>query len=55
LPRVLSTQETGVVVRPGDCFDIASGGGGGWGDPAARSAAARADDLESGFVSGCGS
>jgi N-methylhydantoinase B len=54
-PRVISTKETGIVVSPGDCFEIASGGGGGWGDPAARSAAARANDFESGFVSGGGS
>jgi N-methylhydantoinase B len=47
---VIRTKETGIEVRPGDRFEIASGGGG-WGDPAARSAAARADDVESGFVS----
>jgi N-methylhydantoinase B len=50
-PRVIRTKETGIEVRPGDRFEIASGGGGGWGDPAARSADARADDVESGFVS----
>ena len=54
-PRVIRTKETGIEVRPGDRFEIASGGGGGWGDPAARSAAARADDVESGFVSASGS
>ena len=35
-PRVISTKETGIMIRPGDRFEIASGGGGGWGDPAAR-------------------
>ena len=50
-PRVIRTKETGIEVRPGDRFEIASGGGGGWGAPAARSAAARADDVENGFVS----
>ena len=50
-PRVIRTKETGIEVRPGDRFEIASAGGGGWGDPAARSAAARADDVENGFVS----
>src|SRR5262249_6812611 len=50
-PRVIRTNETGIEVRPGDRFEVASGGGGGWGDPAARSAAARAEDVASGFVS----
>jgi len=54
-PRVIGTKETGIVVRPGDRFEIASGGGGGWGDPTGRGAAARASDVESGFVSGHGS
>jgi len=52
---VIGTKETGIVVRPGDRFEIASGGGGGWGDPAARSAAAHASDFDSGFVSRRGS
>jgi N-methylhydantoinase B len=52
---VIRTKETGIEVRPGDHFEIASGGGGGWGDPATRSAAVRADDVESGFVSASGS
>jgi N-methylhydantoinase B len=38
-------------VRPGDRFEVASGGGGGWGDPAARDAAARAEDVKNRFVS----
>jgi N-methylhydantoinase B len=50
-PRVIRTKETGIEVRPGDRFEVASGGGGGWGDPAKRPTAARAADVESGFVS----
>jgi N-methylhydantoinase B len=49
-PRPIRTKETGLEIRPGDRFMIESGGGGGWGDPAKRSTAARAGDLESGFV-----
>jgi len=51
-PRPIRTKETGIVIRPGDRFMIESGGGGGWGDPRKRGAAARAGDVESGFVSG---
>jgi N-methylhydantoinase B len=54
-PRVILTKETGIAVRPGDRFEVASGGGGGWGNPAGRSAAARAADAENGFVSAPGS
>ncbi|MBI3517454.1 MAG: hydantoinase B/oxoprolinase family protein [Proteobacteria bacterium] len=49
-PRPIRTKETGIVIRPGDRFMIESGGGGGWGEPRKRTAAARATDLESGFV-----
>jgi N-methylhydantoinase B len=49
-PRVLKTKETGIVIRPGDVFDIKSGGGGGWGKPAKRAAAARARDAKLGFA-----
>ena len=31
-PRVLQTKEVGIEMRPGDCLEIESGGGGGWGD-----------------------
>jgi len=51
-PRVLRTKEVGIEIRPGDWFEIRSSGGGGWGDPAERSATARARDAEQGLVSG---
>lgn len=51
-PRVLRTKEVGIEIRPGDWFEIRSSGGGGWGDPAQRSATARARDAEQGLVSG---
>lgn len=47
---VLGTKMVGVVIEPGDRLLVHSGGGGGWGDPAKRTAAARARDLEDGFV-----
>ena len=50
--RVLRTKEVGIVVRPGDVFLVESGGGGGYGDPRERTAAARAYDRENGFVTG---
>ncbi len=49
-PRALKTKEIGIAIAPGDVFMIESGGGGGWGDPAKRGAAARARDVELGFV-----
>ena len=48
--RVLKTKEEGVPVRPGDIFVVHSSGGGGWGDPAKRDAAARARDRLYGVV-----
>ena len=51
-PRAIKTKEVGLPIRPGDVFVIESGGGGGWGDPARRTAEARAGDLLSGFVTG---
>lgn len=48
--RILKTKEVGIVVRPGDVLVARSGGGGGWGDPARRSAAARARDRAEGYV-----
>lgn len=30
-PRVLRTKEVGIELRPGDCLEIRSSGGGGWG------------------------
>lgn len=50
-PRVLRTKEVGIEIRPGDRFEIRSSGGGGWGDPAQRSQAARARDVAQGLVS----
>ena len=32
-PRVLRTKEVGIELRPGDCLEIRSSGGGGWGPP----------------------
>ncbi|WP_454626025.1 hydantoinase B/oxoprolinase family protein [Bradyrhizobium cenepequi] len=49
-PRVLKTKEVGVELRPGDCLEIRSSGGGGWGPPAKRSAEARRRDSEQGLV-----
>jgi N-methylhydantoinase B len=49
--RPLATKETGVVLLPGDVLHVRSGGGGGWGTPAERSADERARDVELGFVS----
>jgi len=37
-------------IRPGDVFNIESGGGGGWGDPTKRDPAARKRDATNGFV-----
>jgi len=48
--RILRTKEVGIVVRPGDVFLVESGGGGGYGNPRERAAAARAYDRENGFV-----
>jgi len=50
--RPLRTKEAGIVIRPGDVIVARSGGGGGWGDPAGRSAEARARDRALGFVTG---
>jgi N-methylhydantoinase B len=50
-PRVLKTKEEGIAVRPGDVFVVKSAGGGGWGDPARRTAEARARDVRDGIVS----
>ena len=48
--RVLKTKEVGIPIPPGAVFDIVSAGGGGWGKPSRREPAARASDLENGFV-----
>jgi N-methylhydantoinase B len=49
-PRVLRTKEAGIEIRPGDCLEVRSSGGGGWGPPAKRSAAAREHDRDEGLV-----
>jgi N-methylhydantoinase B len=49
-PRVLRTKEVGIDLRPGDCLEIRSSGGGGWGPPEKRSARARQRDREQGLV-----
>jgi N-methylhydantoinase B len=49
-PRVLRTKEVGIELRPGDCLEIRSSGGGGWGPPAKRSAEIRQHDREQGLT-----
>jgi N-methylhydantoinase B len=51
---VLGTKMVGVTIEPGDRLLVHSGGGGGWGDPARRSAADRARDVENGLVTAAG-
>ena len=47
---VLRTKQTNVVVSPGDRILALSSGGGGYGDPALRSAESRARDRLDGYV-----
>jgi N-methylhydantoinase B len=49
-PRVLRTKEVGIELLPGDCLQIRSSGGGGWGAPALRSPDARRRDRERGLL-----
>jgi N-methylhydantoinase B len=49
-PRVLRTKEVGIEVLPGDCFEVRSSGGGGWGPPAQRRQEARQRDVKQGLV-----
>jgi N-methylhydantoinase B len=49
-PRVLKTKEVGIELRPGDCLEIRSSGGGGWGPPAKRTQLARQHDREQGLT-----
>jgi N-methylhydantoinase B len=49
-PRMLKTKEVGIEIAPGDCLEIRSAGGGGWGSPAKRSPAARRRDRAQGLV-----
>jgi N-methylhydantoinase B len=48
--RVLKTKEMGIPIPPGAVFLVESAGGGGYGDPRRRDPAARAADLDNGFV-----
>ncbi len=49
-PKTLATKHEGIPVPPGTVFEIHAGGGGGYGDPAERPAAARKRDRRDGFV-----
>jgi N-methylhydantoinase B len=49
-PRVLRTKEVGIEVLPGDCFEVRSSGGGGWGPPEQRRPEAHRRDVEQGLV-----
>jgi N-methylhydantoinase B len=49
-PRELRTKEVGIALRPGDCLEIRSSGGGGWGPPEKRTAQARKHDDEQGLT-----
>ena len=50
-PRELRTKEVGIELHPGDCLEIRSSGGGGWGPPEKRTAEARQHDAEQGLTS----
>jgi N-methylhydantoinase B len=49
-PRELRTKETGIEILPGDCLEVRSAGGGGFGPPSKRSPAARERDRLQGLV-----
>jgi N-methylhydantoinase B len=49
-PRELRTKEVGIEIGPGDCLEVRSAGGGGWGAPSRRSQAARDRDCLQGLV-----
>jgi N-methylhydantoinase B len=49
-PRELRTKESGIEIRPGDCLEVRSAGGGGYGPSSKRSKAAREHDLLQGLV-----
>jgi N-methylhydantoinase B len=51
-PRTLRTKEVGIEILPGDCLEVRSAGGGGWGPPTKRSKAARDRDRLQGLVAG---
>lgn len=49
-PRVLRTKEVGIEIHPGDCLEVRSSGGGGWGSPEKRSEQARRRDRDQGLT-----
>ena len=49
-PRMLRTKEVGIEILPGDCLEIRSSGGGGWGPPARRSPHDRQRDSKQGLL-----
>nr|WP_284272952.1 hydantoinase B/oxoprolinase family protein [Bradyrhizobium iriomotense] len=49
-PRVLRTKEVGIQIHPGDCLEVRSAGGGGWGPPERRTHQARQRDEVQGLV-----
>ncbi len=49
--RALPSKLAGLALRQGDVLSLTTSGGGGWGDPAGRTEAALAADLDEGYVS----
>ncbi|MCK1666322.1 hydantoinase B/oxoprolinase family protein [Bradyrhizobium sp. 153] len=49
-PRVLRTKEVGIEIHPGDCLEVRSSGGGGWGPRERRTQQARQHDVVQGLV-----
>jgi N-methylhydantoinase B len=49
-PRMLRTKEVGIEILPGDCLEVRSAGGGGWGPSAKRAREARERDRAQGLV-----
>jgi len=49
-PRDLRTKEIGIEILPGDCLEIRSAGGGGWGPPERRFQEKRERDQRQGLV-----
>ncbi len=49
-PRELRTKETGIEILPGDCLEVRSAGGGGFGPPSKRTKEARERDRLQGLV-----
>ncbi|NYG45301.1 N-methylhydantoinase B [Bradyrhizobium sp. IAR9] len=49
-PRVLRTKEVGIEIHPGDCLEVRSSGGGGWGPAERRTQQARQRDVVQGLV-----